>query len=180
MKESLELVFPTLKDKEKVLDYRQEFFNHNEPIIHGGAFLDSIDSYEKWLDQVEKSVNLDTVPSGLVQSATFLVIRASDQKMVGIIQLRYELNEALKNYGHCGYSVRPSERKKGYATNMLSQIVKKSQEAKMDHLQLSASQSNLPSIQTILKNGGQYQWSFSHELEPANVYFIFLQKNQSK
>ena len=174
MKESLDLIFPTLADKEKVLAYRQEFFDQGEPIIHGGAFLDSIKTYEEWLNQVEKSAHANTVPENLVPSDTFLVIRQSDQKMVGIIQLRYALNEGLKDFGHCGYSVRPSERQKGYATNMLSQIVKKAQEAKMDYLQLSASQSNLPSIKTILKNGGQYQWSFPHGQEEGKVYFIFL------
>ncbi len=174
MKESLDLVLPTLVDKEKVLAYRQEFFDYGESIIHGGAFLDSIKTYEEWLDQVKKSANENTIPNGLVQSDTFLAIRPSDKKMVGIVQLRYSLNEGLKNFGHCGYSVRPSERQKGYATNILYQIVKKAQEAEMDHLQLSASQSNLPSIKTILKNGGQYQWSFPHGQEKGNVYFIFL------
>ncbi len=172
----LNLVFPTLAHKEAVLDYRQEFLNHFESVIPGGAFLDSIDSYEKWLTQIEKCATLDTVPSDLVFSETFLAIRPDDQKIVGMIQLRYFLNEGLKNFGHCGYSVRPSERQKGYATTMLHLVCQKAQEAGMDHLQLSASQSNQASIRTILKNGGKYQWSFLHNDEQGNVYFISLEE----
>lgn len=34
----------------------------------------------------------------------------------------YQLNDFLKDFGNCGYSVRPSERRKGYATEILRQV----------------------------------------------------------
>lgn len=43
----------------------------------------------------------------------FFAVRKSDGRIVGIIDLRHTLNDFLKDLGNCGYSVRPSERKKG-------------------------------------------------------------------
>ena len=70
-------------------------------------------------------------------------------KIVGIIDLRHTLNDFLKDFGNCGYSVRPSERKKGYATDMLRQILKVAKESGMDELHLSVERDNKPSIRTI-------------------------------
>ena len=41
-----------------------------------------------------------------------------NDRIVGIIDFRHTLNDFLKDLGHCGYSVRPSERRKGFATEM--------------------------------------------------------------
>ena len=56
-----------------------------------------------------------------VPSHTYLAIRKSDNKVVGIIDLRYHINHPILGTwgGHCGYSVRLSERDKGYAKEML-------------------------------------------------------------
>lgn len=181
MKDQIQLVFPTLDLKEQALDYKKEFFAFQEPIICGSALLDQIDDYEEWLKSIEENTDPKTLKEGWVLSDVFFAIRQSDQRMIGIINLRYGLNDFLKNFGHCGYSVRPSERQKGYASEMLKQACLIAQEHGLDHLQLSADQNNIASIKTILKNGGQYQWSFPYEESKSegrigNVYFIDLEK----
>jgi predicted acetyltransferase len=62
----------------------------------------------------------------------------------------------LKNLGgHIGYSVRPSERQKGYATKMLSLVLKKAQALGITHILITCSDDNIASARVIEKNGGK-------------------------
>ena len=91
---------------------------------------------------------------------------------MGIIDLRHELNDFLKDLGHCGYSVRPSERRKGFATEMLRQLLEVAK--KMNELYLSVERKNEPSVKTIIRNGGVYERSFEIDGEQADIYRIAL------
>ena len=97
-----------------------------------------------------------------------------NDRIVGIIDLRHELNDFLKDFGNSGYSVRPSERRKGYATEMLKLIIQRAAEIGMEKLLLSVERSNEASVKTITKNGGKYVRSFTFEGEEADVYMIYI------
>lgn len=169
----LTLVRPTLELKEKALDYRQEHFDNNEMIINGSELLDKTDSYEEWLHSVTDNASLETVNPNWVVTDTFFAID-ENEKVIGIIDFRHTLNDFLKDFGNSGYSVRPSERRKGYATEMLRQILIIAKQAGIEELQLSVERDNEPSVKTIVKNGGKYERSFEFEGEEADVYKIIL------
>ena len=97
-----------------------------------------------------------------------------EDTIIGIIDLRHTLNDFLKDFGNSGYSVRPSQRKKGYATQMLKLILEVAREAGLTELHLSVEKDNIPSIKTIVKNGGVYERSFEFESELADIYRIKL------
>jgi predicted acetyltransferase len=43
--------------------------------------------------------------------------------IIGIVNFRHSLTDFYKDSGHIGCSVRPSQRKKGYATEILRQTL---------------------------------------------------------
>ncbi len=174
MSDKINLISPSKGLEQQALEYRKEHFDFGEYVINGSELLDKIDDYNEWLNRVILNSNAETVSSDWVLTDTFFAIRESDKKIVGIVDLRYQLNEFLKDFGHCGYSVRPTERNKGYATEMLAQICQKAKTYGIKSLQLSVEKSNIPSIRTILKNGGQYSRSFCVGEEIADIYLIHL------
>ena len=171
---NIKLVRPTIELKSEALDYRQEHFDNNELIINGSELFDKINSYEEWLEKVNNNSKIETVDPNWVLTDTFFAIREEDNKIIGIIDLRHTLNEFLKDFGNSGYSVRPSERKKGYATEMLRLLIKYAKEIGLTELHLSVERDNTPSIKTIEKNGGKIEKSFAFEGKLADIYLIRL------
>ncbi len=174
MEKDICLVRPTLELKEKALEYRKEHFQHGEKVICGSELFDKTESYEEWLSSVTLNTNPKTVNANWVVTDTFFAIRKSDSKIIGMIDLRHTLNGFLKDLGNCGYSVRPSERKKGYATKMLCQLLQVAKKAEMKELHISVEKENTASIKVIQKNGGVYERSFAFEDKKADIYRIAL------
>lgn len=169
----IKLVRPNSGLKDKALDFKQEFLDNNEQTINGSELLDQMDDYDQWLRSVTDNTSPETVNQEWVVTDTFFALDENEE-IVGIIDLRHTLNDFLKDFGNSGYSVRPSKRQKGYATEMLRQILKIAAESGMDVMHLSVERSNEPSVRTIRKNGGVYERSFEFENEIADLYVIDL------
>ena len=169
----IKLKRPTKEYESEALAFKQEFFDSGETTINGSELLDQMDSYDEWLKSVTDNISPDTVNSEWVVTDTYFAFD-EDDNIVGIIDLRHELNDFLKDFGNSGYSVRPSQRRKGYATEMLKLIIERARQIGMDKLQLSVETSNEASVKTITKNGGKYERSFSFEGEEADVYIIHI------
>ena len=170
---NIRLIRPAGIHKQQALDFRQAFFDAGETVIHGSELLDRTDYYESWLLNVTANTAPETVSPDWVTTDTFFAFDNSGA-LVGIIDLRHTLNRFLQDFGHCGYSVRPDARRRGYATEMLRQICDRAKAAGMPSLQVSVMRYNLPSVRTIRKNGGEYLRSFIHAGKPADIYGIRL------
>ena len=96
--------------------------------------------------------------------------RKSDNRVIGIANLRHTLTEKFINSSHIGYSVRPTERRKGYATEILKQLFIYAKEQGMCSLELVRYGDNVGSIKTITSNGG----TLLRMLDGKNVYSIII------
>ena len=120
--------------------------------MDGGASLRKYENTQDWLDSLEPD------------TSQFIFVREEDDTMVGILQLRHRFNDYLRKYaGHIGYSVRPSERKKGYATQMLSLVLPVCEKLGIYDVLVTCLADNEASRRTILANGGVFE---SEILEP--------------
>ena len=150
----MELVFPSIEHKQAALEFRQEHIEHDEKMIHGGSGLENAADYESWLDKIQTAVTWE-YSEALVPASVYWGIQ--DSRIVGIIQIHHMLNKfLLDTYGHIGYSVRPSERRKGYATIMLSLALDKCRELNLKRVLVSCDRDNTISAKTIIRNGGVY------------------------
>lgn len=174
MNDNIYLVRPALEMKEEALAYREEHLKKGEKIICGSELFDQTESYEEWLDSVTRNTSCETVNENWVVTDTFFTVRKSDNRIIGMIDLRHTLNDFLKDLGNCGYSVRPSERKKGYAKEMLGQILLVAKAAGMEEIHISVEKENAASVKVIQRNGGVYERSFDYEGTTADIYKICL------
>ncbi len=72
-----------------------------------------------------------------------------------MLNLRHYLNDYLEQFGgHIGYSVRKSERQKGYATEMLSLALGEAKKLGLSRVLVTCDRENTGSAKTILNNGG--------------------------
>ncbi len=170
---AIRLVRPTADMKEAALEYKDEHFAYGDKEINGSELLDQMDSYEEWLQSVTNNISAETVNPAWVVTDTFFAVDEAE-RIVGIIDLRHTLNDFLIDYGNSGYSVRPTERRKGYATEMLCQIKDVAKEAGMTELHMATFQDNIGSVKTIIKNGGVLERTFEAEGKPADMYLIKL------
>lgn len=148
---------PDEKYKEQAKEYIQEFIDSSSP-IHGTGELDSFlkeESYETWLEQLEKNSDTSVKVPGRVNDATFFYVREEDDKIVGMVNIRFGLNAFLfREGGHIGYSVRPSERGKGIATELLRDALGFCRFIGLEKVLVTCEKSNSASARVIEKCGG--------------------------
>ena len=147
---------PTLADKETVLELMAEF--EQTQSAHNGGFWDADNfDYEEWLEtshNKEMGIGLleNRVPS--IQFVSFDDVG----RALGFLNLRLRLNEGLLNHaGHVGYSIRPSERGKGYAKESLRQGLQIAKGKNIKRALVTCSTENPASRAVILANGGVYE-----------------------
>lgn len=142
---------PLDRDKQAIEDMVAEFEQAQSP-HDGGFWTDGAFDFTQWLAE-SKATRTHPQP-GFVPAVQYVSFDESGKAM-GFLSLRLELNEYLLNFGgHIGYSIRPGERRKGYAIEQLIQGIKHAHDLGLDRLLLTCHKTNGGSRRTIMKCGG--------------------------
>jgi predicted acetyltransferase len=92
---------------------------------------------------------------GRVPDSTFFCLDEERDRMVGAVNIRHDLNEAmLLSGGHIGDGVRPSERGKGIATQMIAMALDECRKLGIRKVLMVCDKENIASAKSIRRNGG--------------------------
>lgn len=169
---------PSIERKDEAIEYINEFYEYNSK-IHGVGSLDRYleqYNYEKWLMHTKNMSDKNYANSiNKVPSVTYFLIRENDNKIIGMMDLRLELNDYLRTIGgNIGYSIRPTERRKGYAKIQLYLGLLKSYEYNISDVMISCNKTNIASDKTIQDLGGIFSNNIidPDDEEEMNIYWI--------
>ena len=145
---------PGIGRKEDAIDYIREFLEYGSEINGTGGLQRFLEDYEGWLEKL--NADYIRVPGEeKVPARTFFLVRENDSRIVGMINIRLALNERLSHYGgHIGYSIRPTERGKGYNNINLYLGLKVCRKYGIERIFMDADLENPASWKTMEAFGG--------------------------
>jgi len=153
----LELVGPDAARHAEWLAMADEFGRDR---IDGGAMgsqtvdeLRDADAFAAWVTLLRDNERGESLPDGFVASTSRWM--AVDGRLVGFVSIRHVLNDFLREIGgHIGYAVRPSERRKGYATAATALALTECRRLGIDRVLITCDDTNVASATVIERNGG--------------------------
>lgn len=164
----------TTQDKEKILEMYDEYMKSE--LIPGIDRFEGIRDFEKlekmsfneWIKNLEKNNNGEDLPESHSPYTLYLAINDNDE-IVGAIVLRWKQVPVLMTFGGLiGYSIRPSQRGKGYASEMLKLALEKFKNTNIDNILITCKDFNLASKKVIEKNGGIFENSYMNNDDGYN------------
>ncbi len=131
------------------------------------------ESFEEFLqlakDDIEKG-NRHGVP------ATLFFLVNEENRILGAIQIRHHINHPnlIEMWWHIGYGIRPSERGKWYATEMLKLALIESQKLWLDRVLITCDDENIPSYKVIESNHWVFERYSEKDWVKGRRYWIEL------
>lgn len=171
----LYLVKPDLIYREKYNDMMAEWGESKTQIAPW--FLDtktlSLDEFARFVRMLDDCEHGIVDPKYSATSSYFVVDEAD--RLIGAASLRHYLTvEGLRTWGHIGYGVRPSERRKGYAAQILNMMLDRAKQRGIYRVLLGVHEGNVASWKTVERCGGVLENLVHAEQdeEPIRRYWI--------
>lgn len=173
------LTEPELMYADDIWAFRQEIMDcdaESEDRFAGCISLDVSTSAEEWIKicKLRRCEETCGEAGTTVPSHMYLAVRRKDLKIVGMIDLRHHINHPVLGTwgGHCGFSVRPCERGKGYAKEMLRLNILNAKALGIPKLLVTCDVENRASERVILANGGVYEKTIDVDGSGVKRYWI--------
>ncbi|ALQ69103.1 GNAT family N-acetyltransferase [Bacillus thuringiensis] len=159
---NVSLLTPTTDLQEEYLDFYNEWKDSGETMIPWVITKDP-SNFPAMVQELLDAHNGINLPESWVPDSTYWLV-TDNNRIVGAVNIRHSLTEHLFNAGgHIGYGIRPSERRKGYATKLLELSLEKTKELNITRALVVCDEVNSASEKTILHNGGFRDDDFTEE-----------------
>lgn len=177
---------PSLERKNDIVEYLNEFIEYKSD-INGTGSLDKIFEGYTFEQALDRCLNMESneyaEKFGRCPEKTFLLIREADNKIVGTINIRWNLTQEMLDFGgHIGYGIRPTERRKGYNKINLYLGLNEAKKLGLEKVMLDCDIENLGSDRTLKALGGKLERT---EIDPSdgtltNVYWFDVEETLNK
>lgn len=152
---NLKLIKASKQYQQQIVDMLEEWVNYNRSHCTNTSpwaiFKNDYRDFDYYLQNLE----LKNPKNGYVPDSTFFCLDTDRNICVGAVNIRHYLNEKLlRDGGHIGDGVRPSERRKGIATKMIGLALKECQKLHISRVLMVCNKDNIGSAKSIIANGG--------------------------
>ena len=135
------------------IDQEINHTNHSPWVIFKNDYHD----FNYYLEHLE----IKEAKDGKVPDSVFFLLDNDRNILLGAVNIRHYLNDYLLKYaGHIGDGIMPSERGKGYATEMIRLALLECKKLGIKSVLMVCDKSNIASAKTIIKNGGVLENEF--------------------
>ena len=150
----LRLVKANDRNKDLICDMLDEWYASGETIVPYVIRRIDYHDYDFYWQNLEIS-EPKAQKRELVTDSTWFALDEERNIIVGAVNIRHFLNEGLiLDGGNIGDGIRPSERRKGYATEMIRLALEKCKELGIYHILMVCDKDNTGSAKSIQNNGG--------------------------
>lgn len=165
------------KEYEKQLGEMLDEWKADQEINHtnhspSAIFRNDHHDFDYYLEHLEQKDEAD----GKVPDSVFFLLDEDRDRLLGAVNIRHYLNEKLLiDGGHIGDGIRPSERRKGYATEMIRLALVECKRLGIDKVLITCDKDNIGSAKSIRKNGGILENEFvTSDGDIVQRYWIVL------
>lgn len=170
---NLKLVKMSESYRRQLNDMMDEWYAAGEDIIPAAIRKADYHDFKNYVDSLE----VKDGEENLVPDSTFFCLDAERNILVGAVNIRHYLNEGLMLFGgHIGDGVRPSERRKGIATQMIGLALQECKKLGIDRVLMVCDKENIGSAKSIIKNGGVLENEIVDDEKIVQRYWIEVKK----
>ncbi len=172
---SLELINLS-KEYEKQLgdmieEWKADIIANNTDRSPWVIFKNDYHDFDSYLENLETNKETDR----WVPDSVFFLHDTERDILLGAVNIRHKLNEELLyTGGHIGDGIRPSERRKGYATAMIALALEECRKLGIDKVLMCCNKDNIGSAKSIINNGGVLENEVEEDGHWEQRYWIEL------
>lgn len=173
---NLKLIKASPAYQNQIVDMLQEWSTYNQQHPEAdpsptAIFRHDYHDFDSYLNNLETKENTPN----RVANSVFFCLDTDRNIIVGAIDIRHQLNDYLAKYsGHLGDGIRPSERRKGYATQMIKLALEECRKLNLKRILMVCDKANIGSAKSIIKNGGILESEIIKDSRPKQRYWIDL------